>query len=75
MHDGDPAHLILGVSRYLNQTFPGRWTGRDEPTAWPPSSPNLNPVDFYLWSYLRSLVNLSLVGDVETLRTGIVACD
>ncbi|KAJ4428267.1 hypothetical protein ANN_24284 [Periplaneta americana] len=41
-------HFSLDVRRHLNATFPGRWIGRDG-TAWPPRSPDLNPLDFYLW--------------------------
>jgi hypothetical protein len=34
--------------------------------------PNLNPLDFYLWGHLKSLVYSSPVDDVETLRNRIV---
>ena len=26
------------------------------PTVWPPKSPDLNPCDFWLWEYLKSMV-------------------
>jgi hypothetical protein len=28
--------------------FPGRWVGRDGPIPWPPRSPDITPLDFYL---------------------------
>jgi hypothetical protein len=33
--------------------------GRALATAWPPRSPDLNPLDFYLWDPLKSLVSNS----------------
>jgi hypothetical protein len=32
-----------------SNTYHDRWIGRRGPTAWPPFSPDLNPLDFYLW--------------------------
>ncbi|KAJ4448366.1 hypothetical protein ANN_10382, partial [Periplaneta americana] len=55
--------------------FPDRWIGtRGGPNAWPPRSPDLNPLDFYLWGHLKSLVYSSPVPDLESLRNRIVAC-
>ena len=34
----------------------GRWIGRGGPIAWPPRSPDLSCLDFFLWGYLKSLV-------------------
>ncbi|KAJ4447321.1 hypothetical protein ANN_09325 [Periplaneta americana] len=48
--------------------------GRGGPIAWPPRSPDLNPLDFYLWGHLKSLVYSSPVPDLESLRNRIVAC-
>jgi hypothetical protein len=43
--------------------------GRCGPTAWPPRSPDLNPLDFYLWGHLKTLVNAALVVDAcQTIR-------
>jgi hypothetical protein len=68
MHDGTPAHFSLTAHRHLNRKFPGWWIGRGGPIAWPPCSPALNPLDFYLWGHLKSLVYSSPVDDVETLQ-------
>jgi hypothetical protein len=69
MHDGAPTHFSLVARGYLNRKLPGRWIGRGEPVAWPPRSPDLNPMDFYLWGHLlKSLVYSSPVDDAETLR-------
>jgi hypothetical protein len=46
MHDGAPAHFSRAVRDVLNNTYHDRWIGRGGPTAWPPRSPDLNPLDF-----------------------------
>ncbi|KAJ4425894.1 hypothetical protein ANN_27520 [Periplaneta americana] len=73
-HDGAPAHFSRTARRYLDRRFPDRWIGRGGPIAWPPRSPDLNPLDFYLWGHLKSLVYSSSVPDLESLRDRIVAC-
>ncbi|KAJ4451706.1 hypothetical protein ANN_03176 [Periplaneta americana] len=50
------------------------FTGRGGPIACPPRSSDLNPLDFYLWGHLKSLVYSSPVPDLESLRNRIVAC-
>ncbi|KAJ4445382.1 hypothetical protein ANN_07187 [Periplaneta americana] len=74
LHDGAPAHFNRTARRYLDRRFPDGWIGRGGPIAWPPRSPDLNPLDFYLWGHLKSLVYSSPVPDLESLRNRIVAC-
>ncbi|KAJ4451228.1 hypothetical protein ANN_02688 [Periplaneta americana] len=59
--------------RSYQEKYPDRRIGRGGPIAWPPRSPDLNPIDFYLWGYLKSLVYSSPVPDMESLRNRIVA--
>ncbi|KAJ4437144.1 hypothetical protein ANN_17279 [Periplaneta americana] len=67
--DGD-----AGLARRLYQErCPNRWIGRGGPIAWRPRSPDLNPIDFYLWGHLKSLLYSSPVPDMESLRNRIVA--
>ena len=40
----------------LNESFPNRWLGRGGPVAWPPRSPDLTPLDYYLWGHMKTLV-------------------
>lgn len=56
MHDGAPPHFRLDVRQFLNQHFREKWIGRGGPVSWPPRSPDLNPIDFFLWGTLKSLV-------------------
>ena len=48
-HDGAPAHFALDVREYLDNVFPNRWIGRGGPVQWPPRSPDLTPMDFFIW--------------------------
>ena len=54
--DGAPPHWGLHVREFLNQTFPDRWIGRDGPIPWPPRSPDITPLDFFLWGYVKDIV-------------------
>ena len=36
-----------------------RWFGRDGPLAWPPRSPALTPIGFFLWGHIRALIHTS----------------
>jgi hypothetical protein len=51
--DGAHPHYLGEVREYLSSRFPGRWTGRAAPIAWPPRSPDLTSLDFF--SYGDSL--------------------
>jgi hypothetical protein len=46
--DGAPPHYLEELREYLNTCFPGRWIGRAAPIAWPPLSPDLTLLDFFL---------------------------
>lgn len=36
--------------------FPNKWIERGGPVPWPARSPDLTPLDFYLWGQLKTLV-------------------
>ena len=55
----------------LNTVFPGRWIGRDGPTPWPPRSPDLTPLDFFLWGYVKTQVFETEVQNIEQLKERI----
>lgn len=56
MHDGCPAHFSREVRRFLDNNYNDKWIGRGGPINWAPRSPDLNPCDFCIWGYLKSLV-------------------
>jgi hypothetical protein len=46
--------------------------GREELTAWPSRSADLNSLDFYLWGHLKSLVYAAPVDNEEALQRRVV---
>ena len=54
--DGAPPHFALPVREYLNRTFPNRWIGRGSHGLWAARSPDLTPMDFFLWGFARKFV-------------------
>lgn len=55
-HDGAPPHNFGQVRNYLNETFPDAWVGRNGPVLWPPRSPDLSVLDFFLWGAVKNPV-------------------
>lgn len=66
-HDGAPPYFSLLVRNYLNTIFANRWIGRGGPVSWPPRSPDLNPLDYCLWGWMKSLVYATRVDTREAL--------
>lgn len=56
MLDGAPCHYHVEVRDFLNAEFPERWIGREGAIAWPPRSPDLTPMDFYVWGFMKNIV-------------------
>ena len=71
--DGAPAHYALQVRQWLDENYPGRWIGRGGPVAWPPRSPDLTPLDFFLWGHIKNTVYRTAPDNVEELRQRILA--
>jgi hypothetical protein len=75
MQDGAPAHFKRNVRDYLNALFPNRWIGRSGPIPWPARSPDLTPMDFFFWGYVKHQVFLTQPTDVDDLKDRITrAC-
>lgn len=55
--DGCSVHYSRIVRQWLNEKFPNGWIGRgSELIEWPPRSPDLTILDFYLWGLLTQKV-------------------
>jgi len=55
----------------LDATFPNRRIGRDGPTLCPPRSPDITPLDFFLWRYVKDKVFSTPVPDITNLKARI----
>lgn len=74
--DGCPAHYGRQVRAWLNAVYEERWIGRGGPVAWPPRSPDLNPLDFFVWGFLKEKVYATPVNNREDLINRIrMACN
>ena len=68
--DEAPPHNPNALRDFLNWTYGDRWVGnRNRPMKWPLRSPDLNPLDFFLWGYIKDRVYAEPVIDVEDLKT------
>ena len=69
--DGAPPHFSVAVRQYLDNQFPGRWIGRGGSIRWAPRSPDLTPLDFFLWGYVKDRVYRNAIKDLNELKMKI----
>ncbi|GBM12088.1 hypothetical protein AVEN_245485-1 [Araneus ventricosus] len=55
-HDGAPPHKVSSVQQYIRDTFQQQVIGYGGCVEWPPRSPDLNLLDFFLWRYIKQRV-------------------
>lgn len=57
MQDGATAHTSVSTRQFLSDAFGAdRVISKFFNTPWPARSPDLNPVDYFLWGFARELV-------------------
>ena len=61
--DGAPPHYAINV--------PNRWIGRRGFIEWPARSPDLSPLDYFLWGYLKCTVFVTRPANMEELKMRI----
>lgn len=66
-----PTPYGIQVRHWLDEHFP-QWIGRRGCVEWASRSPELNPLDFGLWGYLKSRVYSVKIRDENHLRQRIV---
>lgn len=54
--DGAPAHCSREISNALDTMFQDKWIRRLGPWNWPARSPDLTPLDFFLWGRIKEEV-------------------
>jgi hypothetical protein len=65
--DSAPAHTARTTQEFLTETMAEFWT----PADWPPYSPDLNPLDFSVWSVLQQKVQATPHTSLAALRRSI----
>lgn len=70
--DGAPCHFAIVVRSYLDDLFPRRWIGRGGSINWAARSPDLTPLDFFLWGHLKHKVYQTPITDLNHLMVSMV---
>lgn len=66
--DGATPHTAALVQEWLKGKFSEKFIDKKK---WPPRSPDLNPCDFYLWGYLKSVVYNPIPKTLDDLKINI----
>lgn len=70
--DGAPPHHTIAVREFLHQQFPNKWIGNNGVVEWPARSPDLSPLDFFLWGSLKNKIYKQNINNLEELRANIL---
>ena len=65
--DGAPSHMAGKVQMFCKENFANFW----DKTFWPPSSLDLNPLDYSIWSILEAKVGKTSHRNVDELKACI----
>ena len=65
--DGAPCHTANKVQDWCRQNLPGFW----DKSLWPPSSPDLNPLDYGVWSVVEARACATPHRNVAELRASV----
>ena len=66
--DSAPAHKSQHVQNWCRQNLPDFIPS----TLWPPSSPDLNPLDYCIWGILQARVNATRHISIESLKAALI---
>ena len=66
--DGATAHTARDTIRLLEENFPGKVISRRGDIQWPARSPDLTPLDFWLWGALKHRVYSTAIRSVVHLE-------
>ena len=67
-------HPHRDVTSFLNERLPNRWIGRRGFVEYAPRSPDLTPLDFFLWGHLKDKVYALKPTIIAELRA-IIECE
>jgi len=59
------------VRAYVDENLPGQWIGRRGAVEFPTRSPDLTPLDFYLWGTIKDVVYRRKLATLAVLREEI----
>ena len=70
--DGAPSHYATAVRNLLDETFPDKWIGRRGPIEFPPRSPDITPMDFFVRGVIKDSLYSRKPRSVEDLRQFVI---
>ena len=65
--DGATPHTAKLSMDWLRERFPERLISSKSDFPWPPRSPDLNPLDFFFWGYMKNVIWKSMVAFLNKL--------
>ena len=69
--DGATAQTAGETRCWLRERFGGRLISSREGNAWPAHSPDLTPMDYFLWGHLKSQVYRKNPKTIEDLKKAV----
>lgn len=69
--DGATPHTTRASLDVCNEMFPGRVISLRGNIEWPPRSPDLSPLDIFLWGYLKGKVYRDNPANIDQLKKNI----
>ena len=72
-HDEASPHVSQVFRQYLNHKVPNRWIGRGGTQNWSPPSPDVNPLDYHVWGYMKTVVYGHTLNTREELLQRIIS--
>jgi inhibitor of nuclear factor kappa-B kinase subunit alpha len=69
--DSAPAHKARTTQAWLRENVPAFISA----SQWPPYSPDLNPLDFSIWSILESKVSATSHSTLDSLKRTLIVCE
>ncbi|XP_012946213.1 uncharacterized protein LOC106013905 [Aplysia californica] len=71
MQEGANPHVPVRSMTWLADHFGDRVISRKSEHIWAPHSPDLNPLDFFLWGYLKDRIFQNQFENIEIMKQAI----
>jgi hypothetical protein len=71
--DGATCHTCNITIERLNEIFPNKIISINGDIEWPPRSPDMNPLDYFLWGHLKQIVYQNKPRTITELKNNIIS--
>lgn len=71
--DGATCHTSNASMEVVREMFPGKVISKRGNIEWPPRSPDLSPLDFFLWGFLKNKIYSNKPRTITALKGNIRA--